>query len=135
MASRASRSQKKKGVFKNLTIAATGDFGPQKTHEDIKRWVENNGGTFATTVDSRTTHLIATSQHYKRKVKIVRDAKEARIKIVDFDWLEDSTRSNAKKPESKYSWRKAARMAFKDQQLRKKTEKETRKQEHEEGTE
>lgn len=50
-----------------LTIAATGDFGPRRSHETLKRWIEKNGGQWATKICPEVTHLICTKEDYRNK--------------------------------------------------------------------
>jgi hypothetical protein len=57
-----------KNSFKDAVIAATGDFGPGRTHLDIKRWVDTNGGTFVTSLTEEVTHLICSQEHWRKKV-------------------------------------------------------------------
>lgn len=57
-----------KNPFKRFTIAVTGDFGAARTHEKMKQWVETNGGTWATKIDSAVTHLICSKEHFTKSV-------------------------------------------------------------------
>lgn len=50
-----------------LIIAATGDFGPRRSHETLKRWTEKNGGQWATKLCPEVTHLICTKEDYRSK--------------------------------------------------------------------
>ena len=52
--------------MQRFTIAVTGDFGPKRTHEKMRQWVEKNGGTFAKDVSKNVTHLVCSKDHYKR---------------------------------------------------------------------
>lgn len=80
-----------KDSLEGFTIAVTGDFGPQRSHEKMQQWVEANGGTFAFNITPEVTHLICSREHFKKKVDIVREAcKIPGLFIVSFDWLEDS---------------------------------------------
>lgn len=51
-----------------FTIAVTGDFGPQRSREKIRQWVEANGGTFTFNITPGVTHLICSREHFKRGV-------------------------------------------------------------------
>jgi hypothetical protein len=55
-------------AFKNLLIAASGDFGSNRTHNDLRRWVETNGGNFTTRLSEEVTHLVCTNDHWNRQV-------------------------------------------------------------------
>ncbi|KAL9088588.1 MAG: hypothetical protein Q9165_006108 [Trypethelium subeluteriae] len=116
MAPRGSGTPRKRGPLKNLVVAATGNFGSDKPHDKIKQWVEYSGGTFSAVVDAQTTHLVASKDHWKKRVTMVRKAihKGDRIKIVNFDWLEDTTRGGRKKAEADYSWGKAEQLKRKE---------------------
>ncbi|KAL8939243.1 MAG: hypothetical protein Q9211_002825 [Gyalolechia sp. 1 TL-2023] len=50
-----------------LIIAVTGDFGPHRSHETLKRWTEKNGGQWATRMCPEVTHLICTKEDYRSK--------------------------------------------------------------------
>lgn len=51
-------------------IAVSGDFGEERSHEKIKRWIEVNGGKYETSITDRTTHLICSKKHWKRRAKM-----------------------------------------------------------------
>ena len=53
--------------LKNEIITATGDFGSKRSHGDLKRWVEANGGTWVTGVSAKVTHLICSKAHWKEQ--------------------------------------------------------------------
>ncbi|KAK4693793.1 hypothetical protein P7C71_g3669, partial [Lecanoromycetidae sp. Uapishka_2] len=77
--------------FRRLTIAVTGDFGASRGHEKMKQWIQVNGGRFATEVNDGVTHLICSKDHYREDVAMVDKARALKtVKIVSFDWLEDS---------------------------------------------
>lgn len=57
-----------KNALKKCTIAVTGDFGNARPYEKIKHWIEFQGGTFATKVDTNVTHLVCSQKHYKKNV-------------------------------------------------------------------
>ncbi|MCJ1334830.1 hypothetical protein MMC09_000095 [Bachmanniomyces sp. S44760] len=84
--------------LKNCVVAVTGEFGEDKGAEQIKRWVEVNGGTFVTRIAPDVTHLVCSKEHYRRRNKMVRDAQKVKtLKIVTFDWLEDSLQDRSPK--------------------------------------
>lgn len=56
-----------KEPLKNRVIAVTGDFGQARTHENLKRWIEANGGKWASTVTKDATHLISSKEHWTRQ--------------------------------------------------------------------
>lgn len=91
--------------LKGCVIAATGDFGEPRNYDNLKRWVETNGGKWTTRVTKETTHLIASKDHWKQQVMPVREARKARtVKILKYDWLEDSLQGKSKKRETPYLW-------------------------------
>ena len=57
-----------KNPLKRFTIAITGDFGKARSLDKLKQWIETNGGVFATKVGSEVTHLICSTEHYKKSV-------------------------------------------------------------------
>ena len=56
-----------KEPLKGLVISVSGEFGPRNTVNDIKRWIANAGGRYASNVDSNTTHLICSEHNWKTK--------------------------------------------------------------------
>ena len=77
--------------------------------EGIKRWVENNGGIYSKTIDEHVTHLICEEKTYKKNEGLVKQARRMRgIKIVSYEWLDDSLSRDSRKPlkETKYLWSK-----------------------------
>ncbi|KAL8989003.1 MAG: hypothetical protein Q9177_002008, partial [Variospora cf. flavescens] len=128
-----------------LTIAVTGDFGPRRSHETLKRWVEKNGGHWATNISKEITHLISTKEDYRNKapagnhqplpavaifVLTIHSVKMAlKLKlftIVTFDWLEDSLMKGFRlAPRGDYLVARAIKDAKKVKRVRKQTKKET----------
>ncbi|OCL09245.1 hypothetical protein AOQ84DRAFT_388320 [Glonium stellatum] len=103
-----------KNPLSKYTIVATGDFGSH-SYGDMKRWVENNGGTWATSVTARTTHLICSKEHWKKKAPLVKAAqRDPDIKIVTFDWLEDSLLKSTHKREKPYMWKTIEKARLKE---------------------
>ncbi|KAF2102650.1 hypothetical protein NA57DRAFT_71639 [Rhizodiscina lignyota] len=93
-------------LLKNYIIAATGDFGQARSHDNLRRWVEANGGKWASTVTKLVTHLIVSKDHWKRQVAAVRAALRIKqCKIVCYDWLEDSLQNKGRKREGPYLWK------------------------------
>ena len=78
----------------------------------VSGWISNLGGDASTSVSTSTTHVVATEKAWKRKDLAVKNALrlnkqgEADIKIVSFDWLEDSVNNKTKKREGPYLWEK-----------------------------
>ncbi|KAJ5950467.1 uncharacterized protein N7479_008880 [Penicillium vulpinum] len=67
--------------------------------EKIPQWIRANGGQFSRDVDQRVTHLIATKDAFKNNAVPVQNAKKiGTIKIVSYDWLEDSLLSPTRRP-------------------------------------
>lgn len=46
-------------------IAISGDFGKPRSAENLKRWIEGNGGRYSTKVEDGVTHLICSKEHWK----------------------------------------------------------------------
>lgn len=110
-------------VLKALFITAAGDVGPGKGYEQLRKWVEANGGRWSPRVVKGVTHLICSKDAYKKKVEaglslcppfrtiatpnnveIVQQAMQLGALIVSYDWLEDSLQRRRKLAESKYTW-------------------------------
>ncbi|KAI9845182.1 MAG: hypothetical protein M1837_005067 [Sclerophora amabilis] len=92
-----------KKILKNLTIGITGEFGEPRSHKNLQRWIEMNDGTHASVIDENTTHLVCTLEDFRKKTLKVKQAlKFKHLKIVTFDWLEDSLMSGRVKREKRY---------------------------------
>ncbi|PWY94837.1 hypothetical protein BO94DRAFT_572371 [Aspergillus sclerotioniger CBS 115572] len=84
-------------TFKNIHASSTGKFDGNS--DKIPQWIRANGGQYSKEVSEEITHLIATKEAFKDNVEAVRKAKRSRnIKIVSFDWLEDSLLSKNRRP-------------------------------------
>ena len=59
-----------KDSLKNVVLAATGDFGKDRSTQKIRQWVEHQGGTYTTKIGPEVTHLVASKDHYKRSAKM-----------------------------------------------------------------
>ena len=110
--------------LQGVRIAVTGDFGSGRSHEDMQRWTMNNGGTFSKEVDKAVTHLVSTFEDFEAKcckglrlplvvsslggqltggcVAVKQALKLGSIKIVSYDWLEDSLQGKSPKREKRY---------------------------------
>ena len=56
--------------LKDLTIAVTGYFGEQRSPEQIRKWINVNGGTVAHEISSKVTHLVCSKEHFNKNVAI-----------------------------------------------------------------
>ncbi|KAJ5793757.1 hypothetical protein N7457_000356 [Penicillium paradoxum] len=84
--------------FKKVHAAIVGKF-ENGVGEKIPQWIRANGGQYSRDVNARVTHLIATKDAFKQRVAPVETAKKmSAIKIVSYDWLEDSLQSSNRKP-------------------------------------
>ena len=57
-----------KDPLKRFSIAVTGDFGQQRSHEKLRQWIQVNGGTFAREINQDVTHLICSKEDYSKDV-------------------------------------------------------------------
>ncbi|PYI06891.1 hypothetical protein BO78DRAFT_444784 [Aspergillus sclerotiicarbonarius CBS 121057] len=92
-------------TFKNIHASSIGRF--DSNSDKIPQWIRANGGQYSKDVSEEITHLIATKEAFKNDVEAVRKAKRFKnIKIVSFDWLEDSLLSKNRRPkrEKEYLW-------------------------------
>ncbi|CAD6575326.1 MAG: hypothetical protein ASARMPREDX12_001535 [Alectoria sarmentosa] len=77
--------------LKGFIIAITGDFGERRSFEQMRHWTQVNGGTFAHDISSEVTHLVCSKERFKKNVIMVQKARRLRtVKIVSYDWFEDS---------------------------------------------
>ncbi|RAH40989.1 BRCT domain protein [Aspergillus brunneoviolaceus CBS 621.78] len=84
-------------TFHKIHASSAGKF--PKDGDKIPQWIRANGGEYHSTITPQVTHLITTLEAYKKNIAPVREAKALKnIKIVTFDWLEDSLLAKDKKP-------------------------------------
>ncbi|GES59220.1 brct domain protein [Aspergillus terreus] len=84
-------------TFQKIHASSVGSFGGNG--DKISQWIRVNGGNYSKEVSDKVTHLITTTDAYKKNVEAVQTAKRlGTIKIVSFDWLEDSLMSKTRKP-------------------------------------
>lgn len=94
-----------------LTISVTGDFGPRRSHQILKRWILREGGQFSWTVTNQVTHLVCSKADYRNRApmgsnpygktvmcvrlltlpSVLQAARLQSIAIVTSDWLEGKT--------------------------------------------
>ncbi|KAF6231217.1 hypothetical protein HO173_010549 [Letharia columbiana] len=92
-----------KQPLKRFTIAITGYFGEQRSSEQMRKWIHNNGGIFAYNVSPKITHLVCSKEDFKKNVAMVQKARQLRtVKIVSWDWLEDTLMKEHPMKESEY---------------------------------
>ncbi|OJJ73608.1 hypothetical protein ASPBRDRAFT_205828 [Aspergillus brasiliensis CBS 101740] len=84
-------------TFKNIHASSFGKFDGNT--DKIPQWIRANGGQYSKDISKDLTHLITTKEAFKDNVEAVREAKRLRtIKIVSYDWLEDSLLSKNRRP-------------------------------------
>ncbi|KGO72652.1 hypothetical protein PITC_056380 [Penicillium italicum] len=84
--------------FQRVHASIVGKF-EDGVGEKIPQWIRANGGQFSRDVNARVTHLIATKEAFKNHAAPVESAKRfGTVKIVVYDWLEDSLLSNNRRP-------------------------------------
>ncbi|KAJ5158223.1 uncharacterized protein N7500_007874 [Penicillium coprophilum] len=84
--------------FQRIHASIAGKF-EDGVGEKIPQWIRANGGQFSRDVNSRVTHLIATKEAFKNNAVSVATAKKINtVKIVSYDWLEDSLLSATRRP-------------------------------------
>ncbi|RLL96620.1 hypothetical protein CFD26_106165 [Aspergillus turcosus] len=84
-------------TFKNIHACAIGRF--PVNGDKIAQWIRAHGGTFSKDVTEGVTHLITTKETFEKNVEAVEKAKLLEtVKIVTYDWLEDSLQSKTRKP-------------------------------------
>ncbi|KAJ9294333.1 hypothetical protein DTO271G3_6908 [Paecilomyces variotii] len=93
--------------FQKVNACCAGNFG--ENSEKIPQWLRANGGVYSKDINPDITHLITTESAFKRNVEAVQAAKRMKhVKIVSYDWLEDSLMSKTRRPkrEGPYLWEK-----------------------------
>ncbi|CAG8908125.1 unnamed protein product [Penicillium egyptiacum] len=84
--------------FQSIRASIVGKF-QDGIGEKIPQWIRANGGQFSREVSPRVTHLIATKEAFKTHAAPVESAKKiGTVKIVSYDWLEDSLLSTTRRP-------------------------------------
>jgi hypothetical protein len=111
-------------TLKNYTVAISGKFGESRKSDDIKRWVEANGGKFARNYHEGVTHFICSKLNYKKNIQLVQKAKKnKKCFIVTIDWLEECLDDKARHHGSNYLCRTAFKESAAEKAERKKREK------------
>ena len=92
------------------TIVPVGSNSNWKT-ADVDRWISNAGGKMENKLSKETTHLVVDGKTRKKDPSILQKAIEMKnkgydIKIVSYDWLEDSLNNKSKKQAGPYLWSK-----------------------------
>ncbi|KAJ5188284.1 hypothetical protein N7472_007298 [Penicillium cf. griseofulvum] len=84
--------------FQRIHASIVGKF-EDGVGEKIPQWIRANGGQFSRDVNPQVTHLIATKEAFKNNTVPVQTAKKnSTVKIVSYDWLEDSLLSATRRP-------------------------------------
>jgi hypothetical protein len=145
-----------KDPLKKAVIAITGDFGSSRKLENMKRWIENNGGRYSAKVEEGVTHLVCSEDHWKsqpvagkrflseshiltilkcknKHTEIYYPVQNAHriksVKIVTYDWLEDSLHAKSSKREGPYLLKKIEKVKRKLKAERKAKERKALKKE------
>ncbi|KAI3230120.1 hypothetical protein DTO012A9_8456 [Penicillium roqueforti] len=85
-------------TFQRIHASIVGKF-QDGIGEKIPQWIRANGGQFSRDVNPRVTHLIATKEAFKSHAVPVETAQNiGTVKIVSYDWLEDSLLSDTRRP-------------------------------------
>jgi len=94
-----------KQLFKEQIFCFSGQFS--KSHEEISEVVEKHGGKSVSTMSTKVTHLISTSDEVKKKPRPtkVEKALYEEIPIVSIDFINDTVAQGKLVEEEKYSLR------------------------------
>ncbi|KAH7132232.1 hypothetical protein B0J11DRAFT_565764 [Dendryphion nanum] len=104
-------------ILKNLVITVSGDVGPRP--EQLRKWVEVNGGQWVPRIVKGATHLICSKEHWKSGNEAVTMAMRFGTHIVNYDWLEDSLQRGRKLSERTYLWSKVQKKMKKMKRVKK----------------
>ncbi|KAJ5676952.1 uncharacterized protein N7477_002585 [Penicillium maclennaniae] len=91
-------------TFDKIQVHVIGSF---ENSDKVSGWMKANGGKYHRSFNSQVTHLIVSEEVYLRNGEEIEKAKRSdKVKIVSFDWLEDSllSRSKRPKPEQPFLW-------------------------------
>ena len=109
-------------------IAIAGQYR-EYPYAKVSGWITNLGGNPSTSVNEKTTHVVASEKAWKRQdasvtkaLKLIQED-EVDIKIVSYDWLEDSVNNKSKKREGPYLWQKLDGLSAKKDAARKREQK------------
>ncbi|KAF2014775.1 hypothetical protein BU24DRAFT_451724 [Aaosphaeria arxii CBS 175.79] len=104
------------GCLKNLVITVAGNVGHRP--EQLKKWVEANDGRWVPRVTKDTTHVICSKDEWKKATENVAMAQRFGVRIVSYDWLEDSLQRGRKLGEKKYLWTAISKQRKKQKQMK-----------------
>lgn len=93
-----------------VTIGSYKDWRGQK----IKDWVENASGKVTSSPRDDTTHAVITAKAWKQKPAILQEVLARKqngqaIHVVDFEWLEKSLQTRAKRGENSFCYERRER--------------------------
>ena len=118
-----------KPIFKDKVISVSGDFGGNRRPDQLRGWITQAGGEYKTTLVSSTTHLVVSEANWKKQGNAVQEALARKeVKVVTYDWLEDSLLSGRKKSEGQYQWDKIHKDVIKKRKQKEKLEAKQKKQ-------
>ncbi|KAF2865165.1 hypothetical protein BDV95DRAFT_263607 [Massariosphaeria phaeospora] len=106
------------GILKKLIITASGDVGPGRGNEQIRKWVDANGGKWVSKIQKGVTHLICSKENWKKEVDAVQLAIDLGAHVVSYDWLEDSLQGRRKLAEKKYTWSEVSKVRRKTKEIK-----------------
>ncbi|CRG89638.1 anthranilate synthase / indole-3-glycerol phosphate synthase / phosphoribosylanthranilate isomerase [Talaromyces islandicus] len=72
--------------------------GSHENSDKIPQWMKANGGAFSREINQNVTHLIASESAFNKDVEAVRKARDWGVRIVTYDWLEDSLMAKPCRP-------------------------------------
>ncbi|KAJ5618907.1 hypothetical protein N7510_002891 [Penicillium lagena] len=85
-------------TFEGIHACSIGRF-KDGNGEKIPQWIRSNGGQYSREMHTGVTHLITTKEAFLKDASAVLEAKGLKkVKIVSFDWLEDSLLSKSRRP-------------------------------------
>ncbi|KAK2029900.1 hypothetical protein LX32DRAFT_718009 [Colletotrichum zoysiae] len=98
-----------RGIFKNLVIAAAGNFPDDCPNEQAAmEWTKLRKGRFSSDLDDSVTHLVCTDEDFKdrKKNRRIKQAEKGKrkIHIVSWDWFRFSCTHNKKLREKHYDF-------------------------------
>ncbi|KAF2721914.1 hypothetical protein K431DRAFT_312109 [Polychaeton citri CBS 116435] len=109
--------------FKDLeivTLQPSQDYKSDWSLDKLKGWIKHAAGKHQQKLTDKATHLVVSREAWEKRLDIVQralqtnqynqeDGRSQRIKIVSWDWLDDSLVKKVRRPEGPYDFEKMER--------------------------
>lgn len=96
-----------------ISLFGTNPNWDASKQDKVSQWLTHLSGKYSSKFGSQVTHLVVSEKRWREDPRpaVLRQALEEKtkgrdLKIVNFDWLEDTLNAQSKKKETNYEWTK-----------------------------